>query len=358
MAYTARNGRKRDEHASRTAHSKIIKNPIVKDFLSKVRLPPSKIEEKSFNELSKSIGNANMFDFIIAIDGGYAEIPIEKDFPSSSLGMFQFGATLLKKDDLQDLRESEFISPQLMQKIRNVEHEQFCLPLKNCNYRNNKDFNTSFREAIFDLFNTSKESGSDYTLLDDLYWLIFRKYKHISDRNENDNNYVLSSCPNPECDNINIPLKEDVLRKNYTVKCSKCGEVIYLTDVFRLFEIVDNEQGAIGTMGYITNVLEHFMLLSLIRDILEQQADLLKNTLFVKDGPLGFFGQTANMHKFFRELIVYEAEQRKIINLVGVEKSGPFVDHAQLIMNKLDDKRVIFLTNKYINQNESVKYLV
>ncbi|WP_461245016.1 hypothetical protein [Secundilactobacillus muriivasis] len=54
MAYTARNGRKRDEHASRTAHSKIIKNPIVKDFLSKVRLPPSKIEEKSFNELSKS----------------------------------------------------------------------------------------------------------------------------------------------------------------------------------------------------------------------------------------------------------------------------------------------------------------
>lgn len=357
MAYTSKEGRKRNEHASRVSHSKIIQNPAIQDLLQKVSLPKS-IDEIDFSDIHfEEISEKEMFEFIIAIDGGYSEISIKKSFPSSSLSFFQFGAVLLRRDDLIDLEESEFISTQMMKKVRNVEHDDFCLPMKNVNYKDNFDFETSFREAFFDLF-FNKESGSDHSLIDNLYWLLFKKYKISSDKNETDGYYTLASCPNARCNEKNIKLDELDLSKNYTTICNQCGNLIYLTDIFRLFEVVDNELGATGVMGYVTNVLEHFMLLSLIRDIIEKQPTLLSKTLFIKDGPLGFFGQTANIHKLFRELIVYFESKDKIINMVGVEKSGTFVDHSLLIEDRIFDYNAIFLSNKYINKYIKPTYII
>lgn len=45
--------------------------------------------------------------------------------------------------------------------------------------------------------------------------------------------------------------------------------------------------------------------------------------MFIKDGPLGFFGQTANMYKPMRELMIY-LDDKYEINLIGIEKSGAF----------------------------------
>ncbi|MFK4566260.1 hypothetical protein [Enterococcus sp. UD-01] len=357
MAYTSKEGRKRNEHASRVSHSKIIQNPAIQDLLQKVSLPKS-IDEIDFSDIHfEEISEKEMFEFIIAIDGGYSEISIKKSFPSSSLSFFQFGAVLLRRDDLITLEESEFISTQMMKKVRNVEHDDFCLPMKNVNYKHNFDFETSFREAFFDLF-FNKESGSSYSLIDNLYWLLFKKYKNNRERKESDGRYTLASCPNTQCTEKNIVLDERDLIENYTTTCKHCGSLIYFTDVFRLFEVVDNELGATGVMGYVTNVLEHFMLLSLIRDIIEKQPILLSKTLFIKDGPLGFFGQTANIHKLFRELIIYFNSKNKTINMVGVEKSGTFVEHALMIEDNINDYNALFLSNKYINTNIKPTYIL
>ncbi|WP_120164859.1 hypothetical protein, partial [Listeria monocytogenes] len=357
MAYTSKEGRKRNEHASRVSHSRIIQNPVIQELLQKVSLPKN-IDEIDFSNIHfEEISKKEMFEFIIAIDGGYSEVSIKKNFPSSSLSFFQFGAVLLRRDDLINLKESEFISTQMMKKVRNVEYDDFCLPMMNVNYKDNSDFETSFREAFFDLF-FNKESGSNHSLIDNLYWLVFKKYKISSDKNETDGYYILASCPNAHCSEKNIKLNQLDLAKNYTTTCNQCGSIIYLTDIFRLFEIVDNELGATGVMGYVTNVLEHFMLLSLIRDIIEKQPSLLSKTLFIKDGPLGFFGQTANIHKLFRKLIVYFESKNKIINMVGVEKSGAFVEHSLLIEDRIYDYNAIFLSNEYINKYIKPTYII
>ncbi|MUN90935.1 hypothetical protein [Enterococcus gallinarum] len=350
MAYSSNKGRKRNEHASRVSHSKIIRNPAIQRLLQSINLPKG-LEEIDFSKVSyQAISQREMFDFIIAIDGGYSEVSVKKSFPSSSLSFFQFGAVLLRKEDLVNLKESEFISTEIMKNVRNVEQDNFCLPLNNMIYKDNDDFETSFREALFDLF-FNKESGSDHSMIDNLYWLVFKKYKSNFDIREEDRYYNLASCPNPDCENNRIRIEESQMKDNYISSCNECGGKIYLTDIFRLFEIVDNEQGAFGVMGYITNVLEHFMLLSLLRDIYEKQPSLLEKTLFVKDGPLGFFGQTANIHKLFRELLVYFEKEKRNINMVGVEKSGLFVEHALMIEDAVPDHSALFLSNQYINSN-------
>jgi hypothetical protein len=79
---------------------------------------------------------------------------------------------------------------------------------------------------------------------------------------------------------------------------------------------------------------------------------LLREVLFVKDGPLAFFGVTAPLHKPMRELMKFlgTVEASPLINLVGVEKSGPFVEHASLIEHDMNPGEVLLLDNDYIYQ--------
>ena len=77
------------------------------------------------------------------------------------------------------------------------------------------------------------------------------------------------------------------------------------------------------------------------------KSDLLNSFLFIKDGPLAFFGQTANMHKPVRRLCKYLFENNNLY-LAGLEKSGAFVEHADEIKSLLKPGQVLLLNNKHI----------
>lgn len=100
-------------------------------------------------------------------------------------------------------------------------------------------------------------------------------------------------------------------------------------------------------MGYLRNLIEHFILIDTIKGIYKRKKNSLNEVLFIKDGPLGFFGQTANMHEPMRELINYLQNELNIY-IAGIEKSGPFVEHAQEIKDKLKNGQVYLLSNKHI----------
>ena len=69
--------------------------------------------------------------------------------------------------------------------------------------------------------------------------------------------------------------------------------------------------------------------------------------------PLVFSGQTANMHILFRKMCNF-LQQKENLFLVGLEKSGAFVDHAQQICLPvkgdvvLHDGQYLILSNDYI----------
>jgi hypothetical protein len=71
------------------------------------------------------------------------------------------------------------------------------------------------------------------------------------------------------------------------------------------------------------------ILVHLIPTVLRTKPALLEEILFIKDGPLAFFGQTANMHQPMRSLVMFLFE-RPDLYLAGLEKSGAFVEHGGL----------------------------
>jgi hypothetical protein len=92
---------------------------------------------------------------------------------------------------------------------------------------------------------------------------------------------------------------------------------------------------------------EQMVVVHLIHLILKAKPDLLSHVLFIKDGPLAFFGQTANMHTPMRRLVKFLFRNHNLF-LGGLEKSGAFVEHADEIATRLDPGSILILDNDYI----------
>jgi hypothetical protein len=84
---------------------------------------------------------------------------------------------------------------------------------------------------------------------------------------------------------------------------------------------------------------------------------LLREILFIKDGPLACFGQIAPLSKPLREMTAFLGSQPdpanasarvSLLNLAGLEKSGAFVEHAAQIDEIFRAGSVLALTNEYV----------
>ncbi len=332
------------ERGSRISHSYIINDDEVKEYLGNCEIP---VESENV-ELDKSLihnivyPQTNTIEYIVAVDGENTTIPVKKSFPSSLITFFQFGSLLIKGADLDAMEKKPFISPSDIKKLKEIKREKFVLPTKNISLKKGTDFKITVRETIHNFF--KKSHSGETSMLETLYWFIFELYNPASSKSS----YPLSKCPH--CETPNIPLEKSKMNTgNYSWKCphDKCQEEIFITDVFRLFEKVDNDTGATGIITYLESVIESFFIIHTIKSLLEIENGLVNSFLFVKDGPLSFGGETANMHKPMQTLLNYLNSSNKI-NLVGVETSGPFVDHAKQIKEKLNPGQVFLLNNNHI----------
>ena len=116
---------------------------------------------------------------------------------------------------------------------------------------------------------------------------------HASSTSQN----PVSSCAT-ECGERKIPLDRSAISPQGTFSCPHCKGMIYLTDVLRLHEAIDDELGAGEILGYVATAVEQLLMVHNMRTILEDlKPAMFHQVLFIKDGPLAFFGQTSNMHK-------------------------------------------------------------
>lgn len=331
-------GSKPFEFASKSAHTHIINDLEVTKFLKKCDLPKSS-DQVNFNEKLvfelETIKN-NPIRNVIAVDGGATNVPVKRAFPSSTISFFQFGVLSFKLEDLENLEKSPFISPEDIAKLKELERIKLVLPTKNLSI-SGLTLSKSVRKTIYDFF--MKDRGDSGSYMRSLYWFLFSEYDNLKD------SYQLASCP--VCLAARIQLKRIKIDKEYVTECPHCSGKIFLTDVFRFHEVVDDNFGASGIIGYLTNLIEQIIIIHTIRIILNLQPNLFQSVLFIKDGPLAFFGQTANMHEPMRELCNFLFKKHNLY-LAGLEKSGAFVEHADAIKNKLRPGQYILLDNKHI----------
>jgi len=366
MSYNKSSG-KPFEYASKISHRHLILDEEIQRYISECIIPFEGKDVELNPNLVHNINypSNNKIENIIAVDGGYSTIAIKKKFPSSLITYFQFGSLLINRKDLEELKSKPFISPKDMAKLKELTPDKLVLPTKNLLLKNQSNFTYAVRKVIYDFFlNKNKE---DTSLINTLGWLLFKNYASDKINTTCDCNYhkeknnhlhICIKCSNkayqlskcPHCNEPNVLLEEKKINKvQYTWKCSNslCDEEIFLTDVFRIFEAVDDDLGAVGVLGYILSAIENLLLVHIMRVIINEKPGFLNEFLLVKDGPLSFVGQTANMYKPMRAFLNYVSINNNL-NLIGVEKSGAFVDHAKEISHKLNPGQVLLLSNEHI----------
>lgn len=88
MAYSSR--RRPPEYASKTSHSQIIQDSDVQSFISGCNIPKP-IEDITIPHDQQFVFSPikkNPIKQIVAIDGGYEEIPVRSEFPSATICFF------------------------------------------------------------------------------------------------------------------------------------------------------------------------------------------------------------------------------------------------------------------------------
>lgn len=345
MGYNSRNNRRPFEAASKASHHHIINDPEVQALMERIYQPP-RAENIPLTDLTVNFTPPvhNPIEAIIAVDGGYTEAILEKDFPSRSVHFLQFGALFFKQEDLAQIDSSAFIAPEDMVKLKNISRLKLALPTRNIRLKDENTLQGSVLKTIFEFF-TKNTLDEDKSLIDTLAWFVFRRYKG-GQRNEEDQIWDLATNPLSP-DGNKVTLLEQNMDINYTFPCPETGGRIHLTDIFRLHEVIDEETGSAGILGYLVNVIEHVIIIHLIRQLFNAQSDILRKILFIKDGSLGFFGQTAGLHKPMRDLINWLLSKQNIL-LAGLEKSGAFVDHAHDLQKTLNPGEAVILTDEYI----------
>lgn len=338
MSYSS-SGAKPYERASKSSHHHIINDPSVKETLKNLHIPP-KVTSVSFKDfLVKHLPSQTNIQHIVAIDGGYTEVPLRNSYPAARLHFFQFGALHFKLADLEALSLNKHIAPEDMQKLKNI--DRIKLPLETYGTRRHDcaSLCDSVRRTLFEFL--GKETlGEEDNLLETLAWFTFKKYKS----NGNIGTWFLAS--NPYSDK-GVELYENKMSKSYSFICNETGKEIYLSDIFRLHELINEEGGAAGIVSYVVGLIEHLVLLHIIRNLIRKNPKALEQVLFIIDRPTGWFGVTARMHSLMLELNEWLFDKYNFF-MAGLEKSGAFVEHAGTLQQSMPNGTILLLNDKYI----------
>ncbi len=340
MGYARFKGRKPFERASKIAHSEILNNPDVQAFVEGCTIP-SEPEGGDLENLQKPLPTPiPRIETVIAVDGGMSEAAVRREFPSASITFMTFGPLLLDLKDLSALDDQPFIGPEDMARLKNLTRFNLSVPTKAVRAKGASRFSEGVRKTIHEfLFGKQKELGTA------LQWLLFRGWLPRSQ---------MQTWDVPRCPSTNN-CTSGAFRFEHggptEISCGNCGQTVLLSDALRLYERIDDEQGAGGIMSYLLTTLEQLVIVNIIRTLLGLKQSTLREVLLIKDGPLAFFGTAAPLHRPMRELMTFLADKdagEPLVCLVGLEKSGAFVEHAMLMEPKLKPGHYLQFTNQYI----------
>lgn len=341
MAYGQIKGRKPFERASKIAHTEILNNPDVQAFVAGCTLP-SAPPGAQLEALQKPLPPADTrIKAVIAVDGGLTEVAVRKEFPSASVAFMTFGPLLLKLEDLKELDRSPFIAPEDMARLKNLQRYSLVLPTKAVRAPAAGSFKAGVRKTI-QAFMAEKQPE----LLKALQWLLYREW--VPGAAGSKGPRTVPKCPTCEAETGG---RSFVHEGPIEQTCQACGQAIYFTDVLRLYERVDEEQGAGGIMAYLLSTLEQLVIVHVIKSILAMKPAALREVLLIRDGPLAFFGVTAPLRKPMMELMKYLSDRDQgspLICLVGLEKGGHFVEHAALVAPELKPDHYLMLDSDYV----------
>lgn len=277
--------------------------------------------------------------FAFAFDGSDLEIPARLEYPSVTVGFLQVAGALVDLEAFFNSYDRDLVDPRKLRQAMDARAIQSVLPgsmvvrpgmsgVETWRYELNEMFsNTGFTEA-----------GTTYSLQRALLTLHGKPGVPAT-------SLTLGRCPS--CETPDVPAEPS------GSSCPSCQSPLYVTDILRTHEEFADSGSNIVPFTRVMNVAERLLSLGYMDWLYANYPATLATTVFIQDGPLAFHGTTAPLKRRWLEYwarINIELSGKGLLPplVVGIEKSGTFVEHANAISQHIPADHVLPLTNEYI----------
>jgi hypothetical protein len=334
------------EHASALGHVPTVNHPMVKEALARYRLPSSRVADVSAVESClldpvQLKQPSQVPRWAMATDSSPFEHVVDPAFPSTRLTFTQLSAVVVDLEMMAG-RVGRFADPVAIREAQRAAVIAAVLPGSNLLRADGTPPKRAFREAIDELLRTRHVEGR--SLHDVLAEILCER--------EGNNGLPLASVP--KCPSCDTDLK-GLTFGSEGGQCPACGEELLYADALRAHEQFREHGSNEEACGRVMSVAERLTSLAFLDHVLNARPAAVAKVAFITDGPLALFGEVAKLKvplliRLQRIAADLDARQLELPVVVGIEKSGIFVEHGQAIRDHIPRGFLMLPTEKYIEQ--------
>ena len=324
------------ERASKLGHLEVIKSPLVQKLCKNFE-DPTYIPESSNATWQPLPEAAEELKIIFSSDGSFQTI----EAPQPPYKALAFVKTALLKVDQYAISRLDKDSPnpfaiREMMKNSALFHST-AFPLRHVAIPEKTIYQT-VREIIFEsVKDVGLNNALDGAMMDTLKWIAYEKWSSTPKS-------ALEEFGCPHCHQNVATLPFDQEKGN----CPRCNGELFITDMFGLHLSMQEDFAPNQVASDYMSVSETLMIFTPIRYFWENNKEVLKNCLMVKDGPLALRATLAKLSAPIRRFFKFAKEQGIEVVMIGQEKTGAFVDHLNLIGAKAPPGSIFIPDNTYI----------
>jgi hypothetical protein len=306
----------------------------------------SKITKKS--ELAESTIQP---DLVLAIDGSHLEAPVENGFPCAEIGYVTIASVLINLEKINNLEKEEFIDPKKFRDTESASTIESVFPGCNIILDKEKNAKSSFRRILFEELKNNTVFSECETLLETYEYLFKIKQEHFGDK----------KLPHSPIEGYE---DKDMTYGYGEYICPHSGEPLFSTDALRLHSLMNDGSSNGEMFGQTMSTFEKLWLVHILRSFEQKDwLSTLRRVAFIMDGPLAVFSTSSWLTKVISHEITRINELQKQINgqdllIIGVEKTGTFVNHFEAIdttkdgiIDKFPKQSALLLDDNYIKKN-------
>jgi hypothetical protein len=194
------------------------------------------------------------------------------------------------------------------------------------------------REIIYEsVKDIGLNDALDGAMMDTLKWIAYEKWSPKPKAQLEE-----FGCPHCHQNVATLPFDKE---KGH---CPKCNGEIFITDLFGLHLSMQEDYAPNQVASDYMAVSETLMIFTPIRYYWENNREIVRNCLFVKDGPLSLRATLAKLSAPIRRFFKYAKESGYEIAMLGQEKTGAFFEHLQLIGANASGGSIFIPDNSYI----------
>lgn len=341
------------EFAKYKSIRRLVENDKVRGLLSRARINTPDKALTDINQINAIDVKPTQWqpEMVLAIDGSHQEQNVENGYPGAEVGYVTIASVLMDIAKIRQLDENRPVDPILFRETEKVDSVDAALPGCNVVLDEQLSAEASLRLALFEVFSQTKIPDGGDSLL--------TTYEVLAAKKEEKD----QKCPYDE-DCGDIHKRFTFKTGSYVCNCP-LKKPLYSTDASRIHEgmFPNTTNGAL--FAEIVQLIERVLVIHILRWLERNNLFwLLRHTGIVVDGPLALFGNVAGLLSgFTEELHRINQSAKPFINgedllLVGIEKTGFFVDHFEHLDRNNDGSygafplgTVSLLTDTYIKNN-------